>query len=101
VRRRTGSRMEANDNHLILEGSSSVPTTEEVLKESEKSRKRIVKIQEENNELHTRVAIDILTIRELEELKEESERTVREPKEKPSGQRVEFGRRSWKKRGVV
>jgi len=53
--------MEANDNHLILEGSSSVPTTEEVLKESEKSRKRIIEIKEENDELHTRVAIDILT----------------------------------------
>ena len=84
VRRRSGSRMEANDNHMIMEGSSTVPTTEELLKELEKSRKRIIEIKEENDELRTRAAIDILTIRELEELKEESERTVRELKEKLS-----------------
>lgn len=84
VRRRSGSRLEANDNHLNLEGSSSAPTTEELLKEIEKSRKRIIELKEENDELRTRAAIDILTIRELEESKEESERTVRELKEKLS-----------------
>ena len=70
--------------YITLEGSSSVPTTEDLLKELQKSRKRIIGIQEENDELRTRAAIDDLTIRELEELKEESERTVRELKEKLS-----------------
>ena len=84
VRRRSGSRMEANENHLILEGNTSVPTTEELLKELEKNRKRIIELKEENDELRTRAAIDILSIRELEESKEESERAVRELREKLS-----------------
>jgi len=84
ARRRSGSRIEANDNEINLEGSGSAPTTEELLKELEKSRKRIIELKEDNDELRTRAAIDILTIRELEESKEESERTVRELKEKLS-----------------
>lgn len=84
VRRRSGSRMEANDNSFMLEGNSSVPTTEELLKEIERSRKRIIELKEENDELRTRAAIDILTIRELEESKEDGDRTVRELKEKLS-----------------
>ena len=85
VRRRSaGSRTEVNGNEMVLEGNGSVPTTEELLKESEKSRKRIIELKEENDELRTRAAIDILTIRELEESKEESERTIRELREKLS-----------------
>src|SRR5258706_1078508 len=84
VRRRSGSRMEASDNYIILEGNSRVPTTEELLKELEKNRKRIIELKEENDELRTRAALDILTIRELEESKEEGDRTVRELKEKLS-----------------
>lgn len=85
VRRRSaGSRMEARANEIVLEGNGSVPRTEELLKELEKSRKRIIELKEDNDELRTRAAIDILTIRELEESKEENERTIREFREKLS-----------------
>jgi len=84
VRRRSaGSRTEVNDE-MTLEGNGAVPTTEELLKELEKSRRRIIELKEENDELRTRAAIDILTVRELEESKEEGEKTIRELKEKLS-----------------
>ena len=85
VRRRSaGSRIEVNGHEIVLEGNSSAPTTEELLKELEKSRKQIIELKEDNDELRTRAAIDILTIRELEESKEEGERTIRELREKLS-----------------
>ena len=85
VRRRSaGSRTEVNGNELALGGNGPAPTTEELLKELEKSRKRIIELKEENDELRTRAAIDILTVRELEESKEEGERTIRELRDKLS-----------------
>jgi hypothetical protein len=85
VRRRSAeSRIAVNDHEMVLERNGSSPTTEELLEEMEKSRKRIIELKEENDELRTRRALDILTIRELEESKEESERIIRELKEKLS-----------------